>query len=105
MSLSPERAAELVPELINELSRNFWNSAVLRAGIKLGVFPLLEDQSLPASAIADHLRANLRFVGRRLGDGVGERPSGLGVSARLRHPVEPFEAIQLHEAGIIEHLA
>ncbi len=63
MSLSPERAAELVPELINELSRNFWNSAVLRAGIKLGVFPLLEHQSLTASAIADHLSANLRFVG------------------------------------------
>ena len=47
-----ERATELVPEQINELSRNVWNSAVLRAGIKLGVFPLLETQSLSASFIA-----------------------------------------------------
>ena len=62
MSLSTKRAPELVPELINELSRNFWNSAVLRAGIKLGVFPLLENQSLTASVIADHLNANPRFV-------------------------------------------
>lgn len=62
MSYSTDRATELIPELINELSRNFWNSAVLRAGIKLGVFPLLENQSLTASAIADHLNAAPRFV-------------------------------------------
>ncbi len=37
---------ELVPALVNALRRNFWNSAVLRAGIKLEVFPLLEHQSL-----------------------------------------------------------
>jgi ubiquinone/menaquinone biosynthesis C-methylase UbiE len=62
VSYSTERATELVPEQINELSRNFWNSAVLRAGIKLGVFPLLENHSLPASAIANYLNANPRFV-------------------------------------------
>lgn len=55
-------AGKLVPEQINELSRNFWNSAVLRAGIKLEVFPLLENQSLSASEVAQRLGANPRFV-------------------------------------------
>lgn len=55
-------ATELVPERINELSRNFWNSAVLRGGIKLGVFPLLEHRSLSAAEVAQHLDANPRFV-------------------------------------------
>ncbi len=54
--------AALVPELVNELSRNFWNSAVLRAGIKLGLFPLLEHQPRTAADIARHLDANPRFV-------------------------------------------
>ncbi len=53
---------ELVPERINELSRQFWNSAVLRAGIKLGVFPLLENQALSAPDVARQLEANPRFV-------------------------------------------
>ena len=52
----------LVPERVNELSRNFWNSAVLRAGIKLGLFPLLEHQPRTAADIARHLDANPRFV-------------------------------------------
>lgn len=55
-------ATELVPEQINELSRNFWNSAVLRAGIKLGVFPLLDNQALSSAQVAEHLQANPRFV-------------------------------------------
>ncbi|MGQ4810629.1 hypothetical protein NKDENANG_04124 [Candidatus Entotheonellaceae bacterium PAL068K] len=53
---------ELVPELVNELSRHFWNAAVLGSGIKLGIFPLLEHQSLTAADIARHLDANPRFV-------------------------------------------
>lgn len=57
-----EGAVALVPEQINELSRNFWNSAVLRAGIKLGIFPLLHQQTLAARQIAQHLQAEPRFV-------------------------------------------
>lgn len=57
---SPEE--NLVAERINELSRNFWNSAVLRAGIKLGVFSLLEKQSLPSPQVSQYLKANPRFV-------------------------------------------
>ena len=60
---APDRATGgLVPELVNELSRSFWNSAVLRAGIRLGIFPLLEKQTLSASDIARHLAADPRFV-------------------------------------------
>ena len=62
MSVTSDETPELVPEQINELSRQFWNSAVLRAGIKLGVFPLLNDQSLSASQVAEHLQAAPRFV-------------------------------------------
>ncbi len=54
--------AALVPELVNELSRNFWNAAVLRAGITFGLFPLLEHQPRTAADIARHLDANPRFV-------------------------------------------
>ena len=57
--MSGQPTGELVPELVNELSRNFWNSAVLRAGIKLEVFPLLEHQSLTATDIAQRLDAAL----------------------------------------------
>ncbi len=62
MPTENEPALELVPEQINEMSRQFWNSAVLRAGIKLGVFPLLDQQSLSADQVADHLQAEPRFV-------------------------------------------
>ena len=31
------------PESLNAMSRNFWNSAILRAGLKLDVFGLLEN--------------------------------------------------------------
>lgn len=62
MTATTRPASELVPEIINELSRNFWNSAVLRAGIRLGIFPLLEHQALSPPEVARHLRANPRFV-------------------------------------------
>lgn len=60
--VSQKSSYTLVPELINELSRNFWNSAVLRAGIKLGVFTMLERDAVTASQIAHSLQANARFV-------------------------------------------
>lgn len=62
MSGNDRLAGEFVPERINEISREFWNSAVLRAGIKLGVFPLLEHQARSAAEVAQHLNANPRFV-------------------------------------------
>ncbi len=49
-------------ERVNEVSRAFWDSAVLRAGIKLGVFSLLEGSSLAAEHIASHLEASPRFM-------------------------------------------
>ena len=52
----------MTPEHINELSRNFWKSAVLRTGIKLGVFPLLEKQVLTPTEVAGQIKANPRFV-------------------------------------------
>ena len=55
-------AAKLDPEQINELARNFWYSAVLRAGIKLDVFSLLENESLTADAVAQHISASPKFV-------------------------------------------
>ncbi len=54
--------AQLDPESINELSRNFWNSAILRAGIKLGVFSLLEHESLASDQVAQRIDAAPRFV-------------------------------------------
>jgi predicted O-methyltransferase YrrM len=62
MTATRRPEGELVPEIVNELSRNFWNSAVLRAGIRLGVFSLLEHQTLSPQEVAQHLQANPRFV-------------------------------------------
>ena len=62
MSVSNPPAGNLAAEHINELSRHFWNSAVLRAGLKLGVFSLLEKQPLSCPQISQHLNANPRFV-------------------------------------------
>lgn len=51
------------PESVNELSRNFWNSAILRAGIKLGVFELLEQRPMTYQEVAAaRLDASPRFV-------------------------------------------
>jgi cyclopropane fatty-acyl-phospholipid synthase-like methyltransferase len=52
----------LDPERVNELSRRFWESAILRAGIKLGIFALLEGQALSADAVARRIDAHPRFV-------------------------------------------
>ena len=47
---------------IYDLSFNFWNSAVLRAVVKLGVFALLEQQPLSADIVADRLQTNPGFM-------------------------------------------
>ena len=62
MSINSMSESELIPEHINELSRDFWKSAVLRAGIKLGVFQLLNQPPLSSTDVAQHLGANPRFV-------------------------------------------
>lgn len=62
MGASGPPAGDLVAERINELSRCFWNSAVLRAGIKLGMFSLLEKQHLSSQQVSQYLKANPRFV-------------------------------------------
>jgi len=50
-------------EMINEMSRQFWNSAVLRACIKLELFGLVESKrALSATDIAAHLGGDERFV-------------------------------------------
>ncbi len=54
--------ANLDPERINELSRSFWNSAILRAGMKLGVFALLDKGSLTAEQVALQIKASPRYV-------------------------------------------
>ena len=50
------------PESINELARSFWSSAILRAGIKLDVFSILEGNSLTSDDIAQRTSASSRYV-------------------------------------------
>lgn len=54
--------SQLDPERVNELSRAFWNSAILRAGIKLGVFALLDKAALTAEQVAKQVGASPRYV-------------------------------------------
>ena len=49
-------------ESINALGRRFWESAVLRAGIKLGVFSLLEERPRSSDDVARTLEASPAFV-------------------------------------------
>ena len=49
-------------EQVNELARNFWYSAILRAGIKLDVFSLLESTSLTSQQVAQHIGASPRYT-------------------------------------------
>ena len=50
------------PEWVNELSRQYWNSAIVRAGINLKLFPLLEIEPLNSKQVAERLEAAPRFV-------------------------------------------
>ena len=52
----------LDPESLNAMSRNFWNSAILRAGIKLNIFALLEADSRSHADLARQVGANPRFL-------------------------------------------
>ena len=49
-------------EAVNALGRRFWESAVLRAGIKLGVFALLEEQPRSSNELSRTLQASPTFV-------------------------------------------
>jgi SAM-dependent methyltransferase len=53
---------DLGAEQVNELARNFWYSAILRAGIKLGVFSLLENDKLMSQEVALRIGASPRYT-------------------------------------------
>ena len=53
---------DLDPEPVNEMARCFWYSSILRAGIKLGTFALLENDSLTSDEVAQHIGASPRYV-------------------------------------------
>ena len=53
---------DLEAERVNELARCFWYSSMLRAGIKLGIFNLLEDNTLTFDEVAEHVGASPRYV-------------------------------------------
>ncbi|MCH7713414.1 MAG: methyltransferase [Chloroflexi bacterium] len=53
---------DLGAEQVNELARNFWYSAVLRAGIKLDVFSLLENDTLTSEEVANRIGASPRYT-------------------------------------------
>ena len=59
---SLESPVGLDPELVNELARAFWHSAILRAGIKLDVFSLLEEDRLAAEEVARQISASPRYT-------------------------------------------
>ena len=52
---------DLGAERVNELARNFWYSAILRAGINLDVFSLLENNALTSEEVADRIEAQSGF--------------------------------------------
>ena len=53
---------DLGAERINELARTFWYSAILRAGIKLDVFSLLENNTLTSLEVALRIGASPRYT-------------------------------------------
>ena len=61
--MNPSRpSVDLNPESINELARSFWHSAILRAGIRLDVFSLLEDNALTSDDVAQRIDASSKYV-------------------------------------------
>ena len=50
------------PEPIRELARSFWYSAILRAGLKLGVFELLEGEKLSSEELSRRIGASPRHT-------------------------------------------
>ncbi len=57
-----ESPVDLGAEQVNELARNFWYSAILRAGIKLNVFSLLEQGELSSQEVAVLIDASPRYT-------------------------------------------
>ena len=53
---------DLGAERVNELARNFWHSAILRAGIKLDIFSLLENNALTSQEVALRIGASPRYT-------------------------------------------
>ncbi len=50
------------PEHIREIARSFWYSAILRAGIKLDAFNILEGGPLSPEALSKKIGANAKYV-------------------------------------------
>lgn len=62
-TINPSKpSVDLRPDSINELARSFWHSAILRAGIKLNLFSLLEGNALTYNDVAQRIGAAPRFV-------------------------------------------
>ena len=57
-----EPPLDLDVESVNELARCFWYSSILRAGIKLGVFDLLENEMLTSGEVAERISAAPGYV-------------------------------------------
>ena len=55
-------AVDLDPESLNAMSRHFWNSAILRAGLKLGLFTMLEQRAALPGDLAKEIGADHRFL-------------------------------------------
>ncbi len=53
---------DLGAEHVNELARNFWYSAILRAAIKLDVFALVENNALTSKEVALRIGASPRYT-------------------------------------------
>ncbi len=80
-----ERSPLHPTESINELSRQFWNSAVLRACIKLDLFTLLDAEGAAGPArIARNLGGDERFTGALLA-----AADALGLVRRADQDAEP----------------
>ena len=56
------QSGDIGPESVNELARVFWHSAILRAGIKLDVFSILDKKGLTYDELAESIGASPRFV-------------------------------------------
>ena len=50
------------PESINSLAYDFWNSSILRAGIKLDIFHLLDREGLTYDQVAQRVGAAPRYI-------------------------------------------
>lgn len=55
-------SVDLDPESINELARGFWHSAILRAGLRLDVFPILDGEALTSNDVAQRIGASPSYV-------------------------------------------